>query len=243
MGKIVAFMYGLIGYVISLLTVVYAIGFVGNLVVPKSIDSGEQGALGTSLLINIVLLGIFAVQHSGMARRGFKTWWSKIVPEPLERSTYVLIASLVLILLYWQWRPMTSQVWALEMPAGRIVLEVLFWLGWALVILATFLSNPFFVFGLGQAYRYLRAQSQPESRLDPPWLFQYVRNPVALGFLIAFWATPDMTMGHLLFSVATTGYIFIGVFLQERDLSQRYGTEYVDYRRRVSMIIPMPPKK
>ncbi len=243
MDRVLAFLYGAVCYAIFVVTFLYAIGFVGNVVVPKAIDSGAAGSFGEALLINIVLLGIFAVQHSVMARPAFKRWWTRFIPAPIERSTYVLLASLALILLFWQWRPLTDPVWSVQNEAGRYVLWALFWLGWAIVLVGTLLISHFDLFGLRQVYFYLRGQEYKHVDFKTPFLYKFVRHPIMLGFVIAFWAAPRMTVGHLVFSIATTAYILIALQFEERDLVTYHGAAYKEYRRQVRMILPLPKGK
>ena len=238
MSKTLSFLYGVFCYAVFLLSFLYAVGFVGNLVVPKSIDSGSESSLAGSLIINVVLLGLFAVQHTVMARPAFKRGWTKIVPVPVERSTFVLAASLSLLLLYWQWRPLPGVIWSVEAPAGKAVLLGFFWLGWGTVLLSTFIVNHFDLFGLRQVWLHLRNQEYHHPEFQTKSLYRYIRHPIMLGFIIGFWATPYMTAGHLLFAVATTVYILIGIQFEEHDLVQFLGKNYEDYRRRVPMLIP-----
>ena len=240
MKRVMVFSYGLLSYLIFFLSFLYAIGFVGGLVVPKSIDSGTPGPIGQALLIDAVLLGIFAVQHSVMARRSFKSWWTRIVPPPIERSTYVLLSSLLLALLFWQWRPVTAEIWNLESQAGSLVLQALFWMGWLLVLLSTFAIDHFDLFGLRQAWIHLRGREYTPVPFKQPVLYRFVRHPLLLGFMIAFWATPRMSAGHLLFAATTTVYMLLAIRLEERDLLAAHGDPYREYRRGVPMIVPLP---
>jgi methanethiol S-methyltransferase len=243
MSRTLAFVYGLVSYGVFLGAFLYAIGFVGNLLVPKSIDTGASAPFGQALLINAALLGLFAVQHSGMARPGFKRWWTRIVPRPIERSTYVLLASLALILLFWQWRPLPAVVWDVQLAWARGLLWALFGLGWGLVLIATFMISHAHLFGLKQVYEHLRREQPPSMEFQTPGLYLYLRHPIMLGFFIAFWATPTMTVGHLIFAIATTGYILLALQLEERDLLARFGRRYEDYRARVPMFLPWPRGK
>jgi protein-S-isoprenylcysteine O-methyltransferase Ste14 len=244
MNKMLVALYGFVSYLIFFLTFLYSVGFVGGFLAPKNIDSGEAGAVVMAIVVNLVLMSVFALQHSIMARPAFKQWWTQYVPAPIERSTYVLFSSVALILLFWLWQPMPAMVWQVENTATRDVIWALFWLGWAIVLVSTFLINHFELFGLRQVYLYMKGVPHTPTGFRTPFLYQLVRHPIMLGFIIAFWATPDMSQGHMLFSVVTTAYILIAVtWLEERDLVRFHGAEYVEYQRRVSMIFPMPKRK
>jgi len=238
MGKILAFLYGLTAYLIFFVTFLYAIGFTSGLVVPKTIDTGPVVPIEEALILDILLMSLFAVQHSVMARRQFKQWWTRFVPASVERSTYVLCASLALILLFWQWRPISTVVW--HVPDGQTAVAImgLSFVGWLLVLLSTFLINHFELFGVHQVVTNLAGRTMAAPRFKTPVLYKVVRHPIYLGFIIAFWAAPVMTVGHMLFAAVTTAYIFVGIFLEERDLIELFGDEYRRYRERVAMLIP-----
>jgi methanethiol S-methyltransferase len=230
--------YSLVVYVFFLATFVYAIAFVGNFLVPKTIDSGVAGDLTASLLINTGLLGVFAVQHSVMARPGFKRWWTKIVPKEIERSTYVLFASAALALLLWQWQPMPQLVWSVTDPVLAGAITALMWTGWGILLLSTYLISHFHLFGLTQGMtRLLNLKEKPGS-FTTPLFYKWIRHPLYFGFIVAFWSAPQMTVGHLFFAIACTAYIFIGIFFEERDLVSEFGERYLTYRRNVGMLLP-----
>jgi len=243
MNRSIALLYGAIVYCFFLATFLYAIGFVGNVVVPKAIDRRVSSPFVAALILNVALLGLFAVQHSVMARPAFKRYWTTIVPKPVERSTFVLFASLVLALLMWQWQPMPAVVWTVVNPIGVAALQVTFLLGWATVLVSTFLINHFELFGLKQAYAFFRSRELVRPAFRTPVLYRWVRHPIYLGFLLAFWAAPQMSVGHLLFSVATTGYILIGIWFEERDLVAEFGEQYRRYRASVGMLLPRLPSR
>ena len=237
-GRILAFLYGIVAYVVFFVTFLYAIGFVEGLVVPKTIDSGSTGPTAQALIVNLVLMSIFAIQHSVMARPQFKRWWTKFVPPSVERATYVLLASLALALLLWQWQPMPEPVWQITDARIAITMTCLSFGGWLIVLTSTFLINHFELFGLHQVANNLVGREMPGPRFRTPLFYHFVRHPIYLGFIIAFWAAPIMTVGHLLFAAVTTTYIFVGIWLEERDLIDIFGDEYRRYRERVSMLLP-----
>ncbi|MGE5094129.1 MAG: methanethiol S-methyltransferase [Betaproteobacteria bacterium] len=239
MAAFLSLLYGTVCYLAFLATFLYAIAFVGNIGVPRSIDLGPAAPVGEALVINLALLALFAVQHSIMARRGFKKWWTRFVPWSVERSTFVLAATAALALLLWQWRPITEPVlWRVDDTVGASILMAVFWLGWAMLLASTFLINHFELFGLQQVWTRFRGREMQPPQFRTPLFYRYVRHPIYVGFLLAFWATPVMTAGHLLFAVATTGYILIGIWFEERDLVAYYGGRYRAYQKQVGMLFP-----
>ena len=242
MGRIISFLYGVIAQAGFLIVLLYLIGFLGNFVVPNSIDSGQVGPFGQSLLINFILLSIFGVQHSVMARPGFKERWTRIVPKHIERSTYVLISNFLVVLLFWQWQPMVGVIWKVEHPMGTAILWGLFGLGWLVLVLASFMINHFDLFGTRQVYLYLRGKDYSPLEFKTRGFYKYIRHPLMLGWIIAFWSTPQMTVGHLVFAVGTTVYILIAIQIEERDLVRFLGESYENYRRKVSMLLPFKKK-
>lgn len=236
--RILFFGYGSVSYMIFLGTFLYAIGFIGNFWVPSGLDGAPQGPIATAFAVDAALLALFATQHSIMARKWFKERWTRLVPKPIERSTYVLFSSLALILLFWQWRPMGGVVWSVEDLAARIVLRALFAFGWALVLVATFLINHFDLFGLRQVWLYLLGRPYTTLKFATPGPYRVVRHPLYVGWLFAFWMTPTMTLAHLLFAIATTGYILLAIQWEERDLAREHKRAYEEYRRSVPMLVP-----
>ncbi|MBR0723293.1 isoprenylcysteine carboxylmethyltransferase family protein [Bradyrhizobium manausense] len=236
--KFIAFLYGIAAYLVFFVTILYAIGFVMGLVVPKTIDTGTDTPTAEAVIINLLLMTLFAVQHSVMARQRFKAWWTQFVPKPVERSTYVLFASLSLLLLFWQWRPLRTVIWDVANPDLAVTLITLSFAGWVLVFTSTFIINHFELFGLHQVTNHLVGKQATAPRFKTPLLYKFVRHPIYLGFIIAFWAAPIMTAGHLLFAAVTTAYIFVGIALEEHDLVDLFGDDYRQYKQRVSMLIP-----
>lgn len=239
MKKSIIFIYGIISYIVFLISFLYAIGFVGNIFVPKSIDSGGETTLISSLFINVILLSAFALQHSIMARPAFKKWFTTLFSPAMERSTYILLSSLALLLIYWQWQPIATIVWETENEIAINVLTGIYFLGWLIVLLSTFMINHFELFGLAQIFDNLKNKQTPSPKFQTNYLYKIVRHPIMLGFIIAFWATPTMTVGHLLFSIVTTIYILIAVkYLEEKDLRKFIGEKYETYQKEVPMIVP-----
>jgi methanethiol S-methyltransferase len=238
LGRVAAFLYGIVSYVVFLVAFLYAIGFVSGFVVPKGIDSGDPVPIAEALVVDILLMSLFAVQHSVMARKQFKNWWTQYVPKSVERTTYVLLASLVLLLLFWQWRPIPPIVWQVGDPRFAMSTIVLSFAGWLIALSSTFLINHFELFGVQQVANNLANRPMPSTRFRTPLFYRFVRHPLYLGFIIAFWAAPTMTVGHLLFAAVTTGYIIVAIQLEERDLVDVFGDEYRRYKDRVSMLVP-----
>lgn len=238
MKRLAVLAYGAVCYVMFLGVFLYAVGFVGNMFVPTSLDAPAKGSPAEAMLVNVLLLAVFAIQHSGMARPAFKRWWTRYIPAPIERSTYVLCSNLALILLFLQWRPMGGAVWDVEAPMGRVLLHIVGAIGWLIVLVTTFLINHFDLFGLRQVWLYFRGEEYQPLGFVMPWPYRLVRHPLYVGWLTAFWATPTMTFAHLLFALGTTAYILAAISLEERDLIDAHGEAYVRYRRSVPMLIP-----
>jgi protein-S-isoprenylcysteine O-methyltransferase Ste14 len=238
MSRVAYLLYGLLAYFLFFIAFVYGIGFIGDLVVPKGIDDGVVAPLSTALAINISLLLLFAIQHNVMARQWFKDWWTQFVPQPIERSTYVAASSLILLLLYWQWRPMPDVVWHVENPIGRGVLWALYFAGWAIVLASSFVIDHFELFGLKQVWNNFHEREPIEAPFSERSIYRWVRHPLMLGFIVAFWSAPTMSQGRLLFAVVTTVWILIAIQIEERDLLQFLGDPYRRYRERTPMLLP-----
>jgi len=239
MKRSIVLLYGLLAYLSFFVTICYAIGFVGNYSVPKSVDfGGEAGSAGAAVLMNALLLGTFAVQHTIMARPAFKQWWTTIIPKSMERSTYVLVASVILLCTFWLWQPIPIEIWNIQNPVAQWALHISYWLGWGLVFFSSFLINHFDLFGLRQAYLEFRKQPYTQLQFRTTILYKFVRHPLLLGFLIAFWSAPVMTVGHFLFAGLTTAYILVGIEFEERDLEHAHGAAYREYKDRVPKLIP-----
>jgi protein-S-isoprenylcysteine O-methyltransferase Ste14 len=237
LARFLIMLYAILSYAVFLVSFLYAVGFVGNYLVPKSIDVGGPANLSEAIVVNLLLLGLFALQHSLMARPAFKQWWAKILPVACQRSTYVLLSSLILLLLFWQWRPIPTSVWRIDGIAAWLLIGV-HWLGWLIVLASTFMIDHFDLSGLRQAFFALRGAEIPGQTFKTPLLYKIVRHPLMLGFLLAFWATPEMTAGHLLFAIMTTAYILVALQFEERDLIAEFGAAYQQYRQRVPMLLP-----
>lgn len=237
-ARLTILLYAVASYGVFLASILYALGFFSNSVVPKSIDIGEPSSTAGAVAVDLLLLALFSVQHSGMARSVFKRWWARNLPVACQRSTYVLVSSLLLLLLFWQWRPIPQTVWRID-GIFALLLAVTHWLGWLLVLVSTYMIDHFDLFGLRQALNALRGTKAPEQEFRTPLLYRVVRHPLMLGFLLVFWATPEMTAGHLLFAIASTAYILVGLRLEERDLMIQFGATYQQYRRSVPMLLPL----
>jgi protein-S-isoprenylcysteine O-methyltransferase Ste14 len=241
MSRVLYLLYGVVAYLLFFAAILYGIGFVGDLaIVPKGINDGTRTTLNTAIVVNMSLLMLFAVQHNVMARPWFKDWWTRFVPRPIERSTYVAAASLILLLLYWQWRPITETVWDVKSAYGRAAIWTVYFAGWAVVFLSSFVIDHFELFGLKQVWRHYNGQQHASAPFSERSLYRWVRHPLMLGFIIAFWAAPTMTLGRLLFALVTTLWILIAIQIEERDLSRFLGEPYRDYRERTSMLLPLP---
>lgn len=242
MKRSLVLLYGVLAYIAFLGTFLYAIGFVGNFIVPKTIDGAPQVPLAQAILINASLLLLFALQHSIMARPAFKRRWTRIIPEPMERSTFVVFTCICLLLMMWQWQPMGGIIWSIENPIAKTIMNVMFILGWGIVLISTFMINHFDLFGLRQVWLYFNGQKYEPLPFRVPLFYRFVRHPLYFGFMLAFWATPVMTVAHLFFAVMTTGYILTAIQFEEKDLITHFGEKYIEYKRKLPMIIPFSKK-
>jgi methanethiol S-methyltransferase len=242
MARLAFLVYGLVAYLLFVVAFLYAIGFVANLVVPKGIDAGPQSQFATALVIDVGLLLLFAVQHNVMARPRFKEWWTRFVPRPIERSTFVAASSLILLLLYWQWRPIPEVVWRVNNSVGRDLLWALYFIGWVIVLYSSFVIDHFELFGLRQVWSHFYGREEAPAAFSERSLYRWVRHPLMLGFIVAFWSAPTMSLGRLLFAVVTTLWILVAIRIEERDLAHFLGEPYRRYRARTSMLVPLPPK-
>ena len=241
MSRLAVLFYGVLVYLLFLGTFLYAIGFLANSGVTRSVDrGGPDSTFGTALVVNVALLLLFGLQHTVMARPAFKAWWTRIIPEPVERSTYVLLSSILLILLFWQWRPLTDPVWTITSSAGAGVMWGLYALGWIVLLIATFIIDHFDLFGLRQVWLYYKGRPFEPPQFKTVLFYKLVRHPIMLGWLIIFWSTPQMTVGHLTFAIVTTVYILVAIQIEERDLKKLHGEDYSAYQRSVFMLLPIP---
>ncbi|MCC6695577.1 MAG: isoprenylcysteine carboxylmethyltransferase family protein [Candidatus Hydrogenedentes bacterium] len=237
-GRIIVFLYGTLCYIMFLGVFLYAIGFIGNIMVPNSLDAEPRLSFWTALAINVALLAVFALQHSIMARKSFKKWWTRYVPKAAERSTYVLFTNVALALMFWQWQPMGGTVWAIEHPAGKAIMYGVFAFGWLIVLASTFMINHFDLFGMRQVWLHLRGKEYTPLKFRTPFFYKHIRHPLYLGWFCAFWGTPTMSMAHFVFAVMTTAYILIAIQLEERDLMNEHGRKYMEWRKITPMFIP-----
>jgi len=238
MTRFVAFVYGVITYAIMFLTLLYLFAFLANMFVPKTVDSGEPGSWGVALIVNSALVLLFGVPHSVIARPAFKKWWTRVVPHPVERTTYVLVSSAALILLFWLWQPMTGVIWQVDAQAGRVLLWALYLLGIFILFASTFIIDHFDLFGLRQVFLHLRNRPYTHHAFSVTYFYRFVRHPLYVGWLLIFWATPSMTVGHLVFAIGMSAYILIAIRYEERDLEHFHGQAYSDYRNKVPMLVP-----
>ena len=243
MNRVIAFIYGVVAYVIFLAVFLYMVGFLANQWVPRTVDNAPEASIGTALGINLLLVSLFGLQHTVMARPTFKRWWTQFVPQSVERSTYVMLTNVILVLLYWQWRSMPESVWLIQNSAGATVLWGIFAAGWVLVLVTTFLINHFELFGLQQIWFHLRNKTPKPHAFVTPGPYKLVRHPLYVGWLMTFWATPAMTAGHLVFALGMTVYILVAIYFEERNLLEYHGEVYAEYRQRTPMLIPLPMGK